>query len=107
MGKGRLEREKKTVSLLIRLYCAAHHGGRRALCPDCLRIETYAHGRIDRCRFAAAKPVCSLCPVHCYRPAERERIRVVMRWAGPRMLPRHPLLALGHLVRSARGRPVP
>ena len=104
-GTRRLEREKKTVSAMIRLYCAAHHGRRGAPCPDCSRLEAYAHGRVDRCRFAAAKPVCSRCPVHCYRPEERARIRAVMRWAGPRMLAHHPFLALAHLLRSAGGRP--
>ncbi len=89
---------------MIRLYCAAHHGARAAVCPDCARLEAYAHGRLDRCPFGADKPVCSLCPVHCYRPAERERIRQVMRWAGPRMLLRHPLPALAHLLHRLRGR---
>ena len=46
--------------------------------------------------FGPDKPVCSKCPVHCYRPELRERIRGVMRYAGPRMLYRHPVLALRH-----------
>ena len=37
------------------------------------------------------------CPVHCYEAAMRERVRQVMRYAGPRMLLRHPILALLHL----------
>jgi hypothetical protein len=40
---------------------------------------------------------CAKCPVHCYRPELRERIRAVMRYAGPRMLFRHPRLAILHL----------
>jgi hypothetical protein len=101
MGIDLLERERRTVSAMLRLYCAAHHG--RPLCPDCGALEAYAHDRIARCRFARAKPVCSLCPVPCYRSAEREGIRAVMRWAGPRMLVRHPALALRHLLHRARG----
>jgi len=34
----------------------------------------------------------------------RDRVRVVMRYSGPRMLSRHPLLAVGHLV-DGRGTP--
>jgi hypothetical protein len=36
--------------------------------------------------------------VHCYKPAMREQIRVVMRYSGPRMAQRHPLLAAAHLL---------
>jgi hypothetical protein len=35
----------------------------------------------------------------------RERIRTVMRYAGPRMALRHPLLALAHLLDSLRKPP--
>jgi hypothetical protein len=60
-------------------------------------METlYASVRLDRCRFGAAKPTCAHCPVHCYQRDRRAQMRVVMRYAGPRMLWRHPLLSLGH-----------
>ena len=36
--------------------------------------------------------------VHCYKPAMREQIRAVMRWAGPRMLPVHPVLSVKHVA---------
>jgi hypothetical protein len=28
----------------------------------------------------------------------RERVREVMRYAGPKMLTRHPVLAIGHII---------
>ena len=34
----------------------------------------------------------------CGRPAMREQIRAVMRWAGPRMLPVHPVLSVKHVA---------
>jgi hypothetical protein len=48
------------------------------------------------------KPVCNQCAVHCYRPAMREQVRAVMRFAGPRMVWSHPVLAVRHLIRSRR-----
>lgn len=33
-----------------------------------------------------------------YKPAMREQIRAVMRWAGPRMLPVHPVLSVKHVA---------
>ena len=44
------------------------------------------------------KTFCSACKVHCYKPAMREQIRAVMRWAGPRMLPVHPVLSVKHVA---------
>jgi hypothetical protein len=35
----------------------------------------------------------------------RERVRVAMRYAGPRMLFRHPIMALLHLIDGLRKEP--
>ncbi|HPW55436.1 MAG TPA: nitrous oxide-stimulated promoter family protein [Thermoanaerobaculaceae bacterium] len=101
---GRLERERRTVAAMIRLYCRAKHGSRK-LCTDCHALGEYASGRLGRCPFGEGKPTCADCPIHCYAPAMRERIREVMRWAGPRMLWRHPVLAVRHLLDGRRQPP--
>jgi len=51
-------------------------------------------GDMSRCPFGPDKPTCAKCPIHCYKPQVRERVREVMRFAGPRMLLRHPVLAV-------------
>ncbi len=95
----RRDREFKMIDAMLRMYCRAHHGSDRAgLCPDCAALHDYAYRRLERCVFGDAKPTCANCTVHCYKPVMRERIRQVMRWAGPRMLWRHPLLALRHML---------
>ena len=48
------------------------------------------------------KTFCSNCKVHCYRPEMRQKIREVMRFAGPRMLFVHPVAAVRHLIESRR-----
>lgn len=93
----RIAREWKTIQLMIGLYCRHHHGGGRALCADCEGLRSYAEKRLEKCPFSQEKPTCVMCPVHCYEAAMRERVRQVMRFAGPRMLLRHPILALRHL----------
>jgi hypothetical protein len=35
----------------------------------------------------------------------RERVRGIMRWTGPRMLWRHPVLAIVHMVDGRRPAP--
>lgn len=82
---------------MLALYCRAQHGTRGELCAACRELEQYALGRLDHCPFGAAKTTCAHCRVHCYRPQMRSRVQAVMRYAGPRMLWRHPLLALWHL----------
>jgi hypothetical protein len=95
-------REKRTVAAMIGLYCRARHSGGRQPCAACGRLLEYALRRVERCRLGPRKPVCSKCRVHCYAPGPREAIRRVMRFAGPRMLLAHPLLALLHLADAWR-----
>ncbi|MDR2146790.1 MAG: nitrous oxide-stimulated promoter family protein [Tannerella sp.] len=90
-------REKKTVSKMLRIYCRFKHGQRSALCPECRRLEDYAYRRLEHCKFGEDKMPCQECTVHCYKPEYREQIRVVMRYAGQRMLFFHPVDAIRHL----------
>lgn len=98
----RIEREKRTVAAMIKLYCHDLHGSAGALCPTCAAIHEYAMQRLDRCPFQEGKTTCAKCAVHCYKPDMREQIKVVMRHAGPRMLWRHPRLAVQHLLDGRR-----
>ena len=91
--------EKRLVSEMIALYCRRqHHTPRGRLCPECQELHDYARIRIDHCPFMESKTFCSACRVHCYKPEMREKIRDVMRWSGPRMLPSHPILSLKHVA---------
>jgi hypothetical protein len=102
----RLNREHQTVEKMIALYCRAHHTLHDDhLCQACQALSDYAHRRIDRCPFGVQKPTCAQCPVHCYQPDQREAIRQVMRFAGPRMLLHHPVLAILHLFDRFRKPP--
>ena len=97
-------REKQVVEAMIRLYCRKKHGGRKELCPECAALLDYAWQRSDRCPFMETKTFCSACKVHCYKPEMREKIRAVMRWAGPRMLPVHPVLSIRHAAVTLRSK---
>ena len=92
----RIAREWQTVAAMIDIYCEQHGGGAHSLCAGCAELKEYARVRLERCRFAPAKPTCAKCPVHCYQKVRREQIRTVMRYSGPRMLWRHPILTLRH-----------
>ena len=90
---------------MIALYCRKqHHTLRGSLCPECQQLHDYALARIEHCPFMETKTFCSACKVHCYQPEMREKIRTVMRWAGPRMLPVHPVLSIKHVVVTMKAR---
>lgn len=96
----RIEREKRTVEKMIRLYCR-HKEGNRALCPDCLELLAYSTSRLAGCPFGEGKSSCRKCTVHCYRPDMKARIREVMRFSGPRMIIYHPIAAIRHIINEA------
>ena len=94
----RIEYEKKTVEKMIRLYCRLNKHNDCGLCDDCSLLLDYAHRSLDRCRFGNEKSSCSKCPIHCYKPDMKEKIRTVMRFSGPRMILYHPIMAIKHLA---------
>lgn len=99
----RMAREARTIEAMVRLYCRKHHRAvGRNLCHDCAELLDYAGMRLEKCPFQEEKTSCTKCPVHCYKPDMRERVRAVMRYAGPRMLLRHPVLAIMHLLVDGR-----
>ncbi len=98
----RTGREKRTLDAMIRMFCRGSHGGADVPCGECRELLEYALERLSRCRFGEDKPTCARCPVHCYRPAMRDRIKAVMRHSGPRIVWKHPVLALMHLIDGRR-----
>ncbi|MFW6198276.1 MAG: nitrous oxide-stimulated promoter family protein [Acidobacteriota bacterium] len=98
----RIRRERKTISTMIEMYCRDRHHRDSGPCPECEALNAYAMQRVDKCPYGSAKPTCANCPIHCYKPDMRERVRRVMRYAGPRMLRRHPVLAVLHTIDGLR-----
>lgn len=99
----RIAREKLTLEAMVRIYCRKHHQSEGRYCGECRELLDYALLRLERCPFGPQKTTCANCPIHCYKPRMRERVREVMRYSGPRMLFRHPLLAIAHLLDGRRG----
>lgn len=93
--------EIKTLETMIKIYCQQKHGAKcNELCPQCTNLLSYAKKRIDNCVYGDQKPVCSKCKVHCYKSDMRESIKEVMKYSGPRMLGKSPLLSLRYFYRK-------
>ncbi|CAE6940183.1 nitrous oxide-stimulated promoter family protein [Vibrio alginolyticus] len=103
---GKLATEFKTVKAMVEVYCKDHHSTTGELCAACCELLNYAEVRLDRCPYGEDKPTCNKCPIHCYKPAPKEQMRLVMRYSGPRMLLKHPILAVRHLIHETREVPV-
>lgn len=100
-------REMRTISQMIALHCAGCHGDRERslvahcgepVCAECFELDAYGVLRTRRCRRMGEKTSCEKCGNHCYKPEMRERIREAMRYSGPRMMTKHPVAAVRHLL---------
>ena len=101
-----MKREGKTIEAMIGMHCHdLHETEGDKVCTDCRELIDYEVVRLEKCPFQDDKTTCTTCSVHCYKPAMREKIRAVMRYAGPKMMTRHPALALCHAIDGSRTEP--
>ncbi len=95
----RIEREKTVVSRMIAIYCNRHHTPEGSgICDNCQKLLDYARQRLDHCPKGNTKSSCRKCEIHCYSPENREKIRTVMKYVGPRMIFIHPWSAIRHMI---------
>ena len=104
--QSRMKRERGTIAAMIGIYCRGHHGVTGGgLCGQCAALLEYANQRLDLCPFQENKTTCARCAVHCYRADMREKVRIVMKYSGPRMVHQHPVLAFFHFLDGFRKKP--
>lgn len=92
----KIKKEKDIVTKMIRIYCKKKHH-QKELCDECQDLNSYAMKRLTYCQFGEEKSACAKCPVHCYKPDYRQKIKVVMRYSGPWMLLYHPIESIKHI----------
>lgn len=85
---------------MIDMYCKAKHHPEKDNCSKCDALRQYAFQRLEKCAYGEEKTTCASCPIHCYKADKREQIRQVMRFAGPRMLFKHPWLTIQHFYKE-------
>jgi hypothetical protein len=109
----RERKDLEVLALFTSVYCRAHqHGSRSPLqatdpglqalslhkapvCPACAEFLAYAFERRLRCPLEE-KPACKHCPMHCYKPDYRDKVRDIMRFSGKHLLRRGRLDLLWH-----------
>lgn len=100
LRKKNIEQEKSTIEKMIKIYCRQQHASKQGLCQDCSGLLEYARKRLDLCKYGDNKPTCEKCPIHCYKPEMREKVKKIMRYSGPRMIFFHPVEALRHMLKN-------
>lgn len=110
----RERKDLKVLALFTSVYCRDHHPGRQVVsldpemtglpgvhkypcCPECQDFLLYALERRLRCPLDP-KPMCKHCPVHCFRPGHREKVREIMRYSGKALIRRGRLDLLWHYL---------
>lgn len=117
-NKGRrIQREKRTIKVMLSLYCWNHHrhganhqserqGGHLSndLCAECQNFLRYAHQRLDNCAFGELKSPCDQCATNCYSSKMRAQSMRVMHRVSSHMMMRYPILSLLYMLDKFRAR---
>ena len=106
MENTHLDKDRKTLEAIGRIYCGAHHDGAKdavGLCPACREAINATFGRAAACPFGH-EGNCQDCDIHCQRGEAQKRIREIMRYSAPRMALRHPFMTADYLRKKMRGR---
>jgi hypothetical protein len=75
-----------------------------SVCDECAEMLRYAEKRRAFCP-KDPKRFCSHCDTHCYSADMRERVKAVMRYAGPRsMFSKHAVAGVKHLLEGRRAK---
>ena len=83
---------------MIETYCKKKCKSKEIPCEECQDLIEYSNMRIDKCPHMESKSFCSSCKTHCYDAEYKEKIKIVMRFSGPRIILYHPIVTLKHMI---------
>ena len=93
-----LRRELKQANAIQPLDCTEFIDSDRTWFAD--KMIEYCQTQLSHCRWQDEKPPCKFCTSHCYAKKQREQVRLIMRWMGPRMVLYAPLEVVRHLLKK-------
>ena len=89
------------VETMIHIYCDGNcqrEPGLKSLCSNCEKLLDYAVNRLEKCPKGDKKTSCGRCDTPCYCEPYKSQIRLVMKYAGPRMAVRHPIKTIKYVI---------
>ena len=96
-----MSKKRPVIEAMIRIYCEGRCQNETlesGLCQECEELLTYALERLEKCPKVAQKTSCGRCEIPCYREPFKSRIRLVMKYAGPRMVVKHPIKTVKYVM---------
>lgn len=95
MKKTRVELEKDVVLKMIDIYYK-----KNGTPEEKEELKAYAMKRLTHCKFGNDKSFCAHCKIHCYAPKYKEQIKKVMKYSGPRIVFKHPIMVIRHMIKK-------
>ncbi|WEG72495.1 nitrous oxide-stimulated promoter family protein [Vagococcus intermedius] len=92
-----ISEEIQLIEVMIKTY---YHKTENSAPISEKRMLSYAKKRLEYCRFGESKTTCQRCPIHCYQENYREQMKKIMRFSGPKMILKHPILTVKHGLRG-------
>jgi len=89
----KIAREYEIIKAMMGIYCRKVHGRQPSICDNCRELLDYSEKKLRLCRFFEKKPRCRDCPAPCFAQPQKNHIREIMKFAGPRLPFHHPWLA--------------
>jgi hypothetical protein len=123
MSDEKVRHDTRVLGDFVAIYCRGNHAdrfraelasdaeslgvyGRKTpvVCEECAEHLRYAEARRAYCP-KDPKPFCAHCDTHCYRPAESEWQRQMMRYAGPKSVWHgHAIDGIKHMLEARKWR---
>ena len=92
-----IKRDIQMVEYMVQIYCNNLHDTKGPFCVECEEFLEYAKDRLQRCPYQEGKTACGKCGLACYNSESKEKGMKIFTYSGPRMLFKHPKLALYHM----------
>lgn len=96
--KDKIEYEIEVINKMIDIFYKNKNHKEEYTNTEIDQLKDYCSSKIYNCPVILEKTFCSSCKIHCYDKDQRDLIKKVMKYSGPRMLFYHPVLLIKHLL---------
>lgn len=101
--RNNVPKEKENIKKSFGVYCNKNHGTKDGhLCNKCNALLLRIMTKIKACPYGTqAKPVCEMCDVKCFGPADMKQFLTILEESKNKMLMKHPMMAAKHRLLKA------
>ena len=101
MHVNKIDKDRRVLEAMGSIYCQGNHADAQkdegGMCPECRATIENTLSRAASCPYGHQD-----CKTHCQRGDAQIRIKAIMRYAAPKMMFRHPIMAFEYLRKKLR-----